>query len=372
MLDLRNHNPCSRIPRSKAKTLSRYRHSVSQEVRARKEYKDQRSKGLNIGGYGQNSVNNSELQPVLWRRCISSVEADTLRCEITDETPTIIDWSSLKPKNVVKTSQLNKATDSSARQQIKKSESASNNTSSNNSSASRLATNRFQQTYSRSGSAGDVPGLPCDPVPVESISNSRLPTERDITCARLSAGQNSKGGSYSERTSSQAADPRDRERGQGKAISGYIAPANIDLLPIPRPGGTHESKSGIMAKEKNLADASEPHAHPSSGKGGASASASGAAAAAGSIVLNIGEPVSPGAKDRRSNRAPRDRGRKNSSGSTKSSNNTSLPGPYVKAHPLTSAYYGKDGGGTSSAGTRIGSGNSRIPRSGGRGILKEI
>ena len=214
MLDLRNHNPCSRIPRSKAKTLSRYRHSVSQEVRARKSTKDQRSKGLNIGGYGQNSVNNSELQPVLWRRCISSVEADTLRCEITDETPTIIDWSSLKPKNVVKTSQLNKATDSSARQQIKKSESASNNTSSNNSSASRLATNRFQQTYSRSGSAGDVPGLPCDPVPVESISNSRLPTERDITCARLSAGQNSKGGSYSERTSSQAADPRDRERGQ--------------------------------------------------------------------------------------------------------------------------------------------------------------
>ena len=162
MLDLRNQNPCSRIPRSKAKTLSRYRHSVSQEVRARKEYKEQRSKGPNISGYGQNAVNMSEMQPTLWRRCISSVEADTLRCEITDETPTIIDWASLKPKNVVKTSQLNKATDSSARQQMKRSESSSSSGSSignNNSSASRLATNRFHQTYSRGWHCGRCPWI---------------------------------------------------------------------------------------------------------------------------------------------------------------------------------------------------------------------
>ena len=79
---------------------------------------------------------------------------------------------------------------------------------------------------------------------------------------------------------------------------------------------------------------------------------SGVASAAGSIILNIGEPMSPGTKDRRSNKAPRGGGEGNSSGSTKSSSsNTSVSSPYVKAHPLTSAYYAKDGGGANSAGT---------------------
>ena len=45
------------------------------------------------------------------------------------------------------------------------------------------------------------------PMQVESIGNSRPPSERDIASARLSAGQNSRGGSYSERSSSQAPDP---------------------------------------------------------------------------------------------------------------------------------------------------------------------
>lgn len=38
LLDLRGHNPCSRIPKSKFKTLDRVRNAVLMEVRSRKEY----------------------------------------------------------------------------------------------------------------------------------------------------------------------------------------------------------------------------------------------------------------------------------------------------------------------------------------------
>ncbi len=38
MLDIRGHNPCSRIPKSKMKTLDRVRNAVVMEVRNRKEY----------------------------------------------------------------------------------------------------------------------------------------------------------------------------------------------------------------------------------------------------------------------------------------------------------------------------------------------
>ena len=50
MLDIRGFNPCSRILKSKHKTLSRYRSAVLQEVRQRKEYKSQRGStgGTNV------------------------------------------------------------------------------------------------------------------------------------------------------------------------------------------------------------------------------------------------------------------------------------------------------------------------------------
>jgi hypothetical protein len=38
ILDLKGHNPCSRIPKSKFKTLDRFRNAVVMEVRSRKEY----------------------------------------------------------------------------------------------------------------------------------------------------------------------------------------------------------------------------------------------------------------------------------------------------------------------------------------------
>jgi len=67
MMDIRGFNPCSRIPKSKHKTLSRYRSAVLQEVRQRKEYKEQRSA---TAGGGQPNV-GSEIE---WRARISTDE----------------------------------------------------------------------------------------------------------------------------------------------------------------------------------------------------------------------------------------------------------------------------------------------------------
>ena len=67
MMDIRGFNPCSRIPRSKMKTLDRIRQAVMGEVKQRKEYKGQTStygsvsqRGRGRSGSGGGGGNSSD------------------------------------------------------------------------------------------------------------------------------------------------------------------------------------------------------------------------------------------------------------------------------------------------------------------------
>ena len=66
MMDIRGFNPCSRIGNSKQKTLNRFISTVMQEVKQRKEYKQQRSVSAAAGG----APNSSAIQ---WRPRICTV-----------------------------------------------------------------------------------------------------------------------------------------------------------------------------------------------------------------------------------------------------------------------------------------------------------
>ena len=70
MMDIRGINPASRIPKSKHKTLSRYRSAVLQEVRQRKEYKQQR--GSSVGSASSSGPNAIVDAP--WRPRIATAE----------------------------------------------------------------------------------------------------------------------------------------------------------------------------------------------------------------------------------------------------------------------------------------------------------
>lgn len=103
MLDIRSQNPCGRIPKSKHKTLSRYRHAVLQEVRQRKEYKGQVQRGGRISQFNNKSVSYNQdskgniSENCLWRRCIKDAGEDSHVCSITEQAPRPIDWSAITP-----------------------------------------------------------------------------------------------------------------------------------------------------------------------------------------------------------------------------------------------------------------------------------
>lgn len=80
LLDIRGHNPCSRIAKSKFKTLDRVRNSVMMEVRSRREYigkainRDRRRTVVAQErklGPGEVAVSSDEL---CWRRVVESAE----------------------------------------------------------------------------------------------------------------------------------------------------------------------------------------------------------------------------------------------------------------------------------------------------------
>ena len=78
MLDIRSINPCSRLPRSKHKTLGRYRQAVLQEVKQRKEYKEKINPGGRfLQGSGSSGGAKSQSEDVtLWRPRISEKEGE--------------------------------------------------------------------------------------------------------------------------------------------------------------------------------------------------------------------------------------------------------------------------------------------------------
>eukprot|EP00605_Chrysophyceae_sp_TOSAG23-4_P001504 GSChrysophyteH1.ASY1.ANO1.1648.1 assembled CDS len=80
MMDIREINPASRIPKSKHKTLSRYRSAVLQEVRQRKEYKQQR--GGVSASQGPNAVVEAE-----WRPRIPTVDENDSRATNRERFP---------------------------------------------------------------------------------------------------------------------------------------------------------------------------------------------------------------------------------------------------------------------------------------------
>lgn len=70
LLDIRGHNPCSRIPKSKMKTLDRIRGSVMLEVRGRKDYQ-----GRSLVMPTRKALDNKKSSSgggdaVLWRRVV--------------------------------------------------------------------------------------------------------------------------------------------------------------------------------------------------------------------------------------------------------------------------------------------------------------
>ena len=67
LLDIRGHNPCSRIPRSKMKTLERVRNSVLMEVKGRKDYLLKQS----------NAPRRGSASEFVWKRVVDSIETTT-------------------------------------------------------------------------------------------------------------------------------------------------------------------------------------------------------------------------------------------------------------------------------------------------------
>ena len=74
ILDLRGHNPCSRIPKSKMKTFDRIRNSVVMEVRTRKEFVSKSSVPTRRVDYNRrgNNLNINSVKDIdaLWRRTV--------------------------------------------------------------------------------------------------------------------------------------------------------------------------------------------------------------------------------------------------------------------------------------------------------------
>ena len=88
LLDIRGHNPCSRIPNSKLRTLEKFRQIVTSEVRNRKEYRNQSSRPpLSGGGSSGRSGSGSgrsetSLSRTFWRACADSTDGSGYREEI--------------------------------------------------------------------------------------------------------------------------------------------------------------------------------------------------------------------------------------------------------------------------------------------------
>lgn len=84
LLDIRGHNPCSRIPKSKFKTLDRVRQMVLSEVRMRKEYRGQSTNSnrrpkstdissvsdINESAISSSHSNNDNFEAYFWRRTL--------------------------------------------------------------------------------------------------------------------------------------------------------------------------------------------------------------------------------------------------------------------------------------------------------------
>ena len=81
LLDIRGHNPCSRILRSKSKTLERLRYSVLTEVKTRSEYKGQvppsrrRVIAAATAAAGGRQSPGQSADDMLWKRVIGGADA---------------------------------------------------------------------------------------------------------------------------------------------------------------------------------------------------------------------------------------------------------------------------------------------------------
>lgn len=80
LLDIRGHNPCSRLSKSKFKTLDRVRNAVMMEVRSRKEYigksvtRDSRRRPV-MQADRRAGDNTPTFEDLCWRRVVESAEA---------------------------------------------------------------------------------------------------------------------------------------------------------------------------------------------------------------------------------------------------------------------------------------------------------
>lgn len=72
ILDIRNHNPCSRIPKSKYKNLDRLRMTVLGEVRVRKEYKGQPTTIMRRKSHDAKASSMSD-EATHWKRVVSDI-----------------------------------------------------------------------------------------------------------------------------------------------------------------------------------------------------------------------------------------------------------------------------------------------------------
>ncbi len=149
MMDIRGFNPASRIPKSKHKTLSRYRSAVLQEVRQRKEYKQQRGHpGTSASASGGiNAVVDSE-----WRPRIPTEDEPNSILTIKEKFPITnkpLTESEMAYKKLVGVPNPNKKSTSNLATVAAANDGGSNNTDSVANKASRPLVGRPQRTFQR-------------------------------------------------------------------------------------------------------------------------------------------------------------------------------------------------------------------------------
>lgn len=111
MLDIRNRNPCSRIPNSKFHTLDRFRAVVGKEVSLRKEYRAARQKqrAVSVPKQSKRSIISIDQSEGIWRRCSSSFNSLERATSVLERatsapksSPVQIDKPSVLPHEIMK------------------------------------------------------------------------------------------------------------------------------------------------------------------------------------------------------------------------------------------------------------------------------